>query len=159
MQGCGRGKFGDYEILEEIARGGMGVVYKARQISLNRIVAIKMILSGHLADESDIRRFRIEAEAAANLQHPNIVGIYEVGQQDGQYYFSMEYVAGENLSQIIRKGPLPPKQAARYVRQIADSDRLRAPARRDPSRHQAVERAHRRQGSSPSYRLRAGQTG
>ena len=117
--GCGRGRFGDYEILEEIARGGMGVVYKARQISLNRIVAIKMILSGHLADESDIRRFRIEAEAAANLQHPNIVGIYEVGQQDGQHYFSMEYVAGESLSQLLRKGPLPPKQAARYVRQIA----------------------------------------
>ena len=72
-----------------------------------------------MADESDIRRFRIEAEAAANLQHPNIVGIYEVGQQDGHHYFSMEYVAGENLSQIIRKGSMPPKQAARYVRQIA----------------------------------------
>ncbi|MGO9108445.1 MAG: serine/threonine-protein kinase [Thermoguttaceae bacterium] len=112
-------RFGDYEILEEIARGGMGVVYKARQISLNRIVAVKMILSGHLADESDIRRFRIEAEAAANLQHPNIIGIYEVGQHDGHHFFSMEYVAGENLSQIIRKGLLSPKQAARYVRQIA----------------------------------------
>ena len=99
----------------------MGVVYKARQISLPRPVAIKMILSGQLADESDIRRFQIEAEAAASLQHPNIVAIYEVGQEDGQHYFSMEYVAGETLSQIVRKGPLPPKQAARYVRQIADA--------------------------------------
>ncbi len=114
-------KFGDYEILEEIARGGMGIVYKARQISLNRIVAVKMILSGNLADESDIRRFRIEAEAAAHLQHPNIIGIYEVGQHDGHHFFSMEFVAGENLSQIIRKGSVPPKQAARYVRQIADA--------------------------------------
>ena len=112
-------RFGDYEILEEIARGGMGIVYKARQISLNRIVAVKMILSGHLADESDIRRFRVEAEAAAHLQHPNIIGIYDVGQHDGHHYFSMEYVAGKNLSQIISKGSVPPKVAARYVRQIA----------------------------------------
>jgi serine/threonine protein kinase len=114
-------KFGDYENLEEIARGAMGVVYKARQISLNRTVAVKMILSGDLANESDIQRFRIEAEAAAHLQHPNIIGIYDVGQLDGHHFFSMEYVAGENLSQIIRKGSVPPKQAARYVRQIADA--------------------------------------
>ncbi len=114
-------KFGDYENLEEIARGAMGVVYKARQISLNRTVAVKMILSGDLANESDIQRFRIEAEAAAHLQHPNIIGIYNVGQHDGHHFFSMEYVAGENLSQIIRKGSVPPKQAARYVRQIADA--------------------------------------
>ncbi len=121
LRGLRARSFGDYEDLEEIARGGMGVVYKARQISLPRPVAIKMILSGQLADESDIRRFQIEAEAAASLQHPNIVAIYEVGQEDGQHYFSMEYVAGETLSQIVRKGPLPPKQAARYVRQIADA--------------------------------------
>ena len=113
--------FGDYEILEEIARGGMGVVFKARQVSLNRVVAIKMILSGQLASPENVERFHTEAEAAAKLDHPGIVPIYEVGQHEGQHYFSMGYVEGQSLSARVTEGPLPAREAAEIVRAIAQA--------------------------------------
>ncbi len=112
-------RFGDYELLTEIARGGMGVVYRARQLSLDRVVALKMIIAGRLANEDEVNRFKTEAGAAARLQHPNIVQVYDCEQQDGQHFFTMEYIEGTSLDQKLAFGPLPGKSAARYVRILA----------------------------------------
>ena len=99
----------------------MGVVFKARQVSLNRIVAVKMLVSGQFARKEFVERSRAEARAAANLQHPNIVAIHEVGEHDGQQYFSMDYVEGPNLAQVARDQPLPGKQAAALLKTIAEA--------------------------------------
>src|SRR5881394_378411 len=113
--------FADYELLQEIGRGGMGVVYKARQISLNRIVAVKMLLCGRFSSNEFVERFIDEAKAVASLHHRHIVAIYEVGHLDGQHYFSMEYVEGKNLSELARDGSLSARRAAGYVRVIAEA--------------------------------------
>ena len=107
--------FDDYEPVIEIGRGGMGVVYRARQSSLDRQVALKMILRGALASPEDVARFQAEAEAAARLNHPNIVQVYEVGDHLGQPYFSMQHVEGTTLSRKIAEGPLPSREAARLL--------------------------------------------
>jgi WD40 repeat protein len=111
--------FGDYELLEELGRGGMGVVYRARQVSLDRPVAVKMILAGPYASEEFLLRFRSEAETIAQLRHAGIVGIYEVGEHEGQPYYAMEYVPGPTLAEQVRSGPLPPREAAWMLAAVA----------------------------------------
>src|SRR5438552_2244436 len=111
--------FGDYELVAELARGGMGVVYKARQVSLNRDVAVKMILAGQFASAEDVRRFLAEAEHAANLDHPNIVPIYEVGEHEGQHYYSMKLIGGGSLVELLGKGAMPPRRAGELMARIA----------------------------------------
>lgn len=107
--------FGDYELLEELGRGGMGVVYRARQVSLGRIVALKLMLRGELATADDLARFRSEAQAAARLDHPHIVRVLEVGEHAGQPYFTMQYIGGTTLSRRLADGPLPPREAAELL--------------------------------------------
>lgn len=110
---------GDYELLEELGRGGMGVVFRARQISLDREVAVKMILRGRLASEADLQRFLAEAAATARLEHTNIVPVYEVGDVDGRPFFSMQMIRGQTLAERLAEGPLSEREAARIVAQAA----------------------------------------
>ena len=111
--------FGDYELLEQIGRGGQGVVFRARQKSLNRIVALKIIGLGQWATKAHLKRFRVEAEAAARLEHPGIVPIHEVGERDGSCYFSMKFVEGGQLDAIPKRAPMPIRQAVELIAKVA----------------------------------------
>lgn len=114
-------RFGGYQLLEKIGEGGMGVVYKARQLRLDRLVAVKVLPFGQFSRAEVVQRFRAEAAAAASLQHPNIVAIHEVGEHEGQHYFSMDLVTGQTLAELVRDQPLPAKRAAAYVKTIAEA--------------------------------------
>src|SRR5262249_8629518 len=113
------GDFGDYKLLEEIGRGGQGVVYRAHQKSLNRTVALKVIGLGSWATEAHLKRFRREAEAAANLDHPFIVPIHEVGEREGCCYFSMNFIEGGQIDEVIRRTPISIRQAAELIAKLA----------------------------------------
>src|SRR5438874_4491730 len=113
------GELGDYELLEEVGRGGQGVVFRARQKSLNRTVALKVISLGQWASKAHLKRFRLEAEAAARLEHPSIVPIHEVGERDGSCYFSMKLVEGGQLDEVVRRTPMSIRQAAELIAKVA----------------------------------------
>jgi serine/threonine protein kinase len=113
------GELGDYELLEEVGRGGQGVVFRARQKSLNRTVALKVISLGQWASKAHLKRFRLEAEAAARLEHPGIVPIHEVGERDGSCYFSMKFIEGGQLDEVVRRAPMSIRQAAELIAKVA----------------------------------------
>src|SRR5438876_273632 len=113
------GDLGDYELLEEVGRGGQGVVFRARQKSLNRTVALKVISLGQWASKAHVKRFRLEAEAAARLEHPGIVPIHEVGERDDQCYFSMKFVEGGQLDEVVRRAPMSIRQGAELIAKVA----------------------------------------
>jgi serine/threonine protein kinase len=113
------GELGDYELLEEVGRGGQGVVFRARQKSLNRTVALKVISLGQWASKAHLKRFRLEAEAAARLEHPGIVPIHEVGERDGSCYFSMKFIEGGQLDEVARREPMPIRRAVELIAKVA----------------------------------------
>src|SRR5881398_2224182 len=113
------GELGDYELLDEIGRGGQGVVFRARQKSLNRIVALKVISLGQWASKAHLKRFRLEAEAAAKLEHPGIVPIHEVGERDGSCYFSMKFIEGGQLDEVVKREPMSIRQGAELIANVA----------------------------------------
>ncbi len=133
---------GDFELLEEIGRGGMGVVYRALQVRLQREVAIKMILKDRLASPTERQRFFAEARATAKLELPGIVPVYDVGEIEGRPYFAMKFIRGKTLLELIQSERVSIRDAARYLEQILGLFSLHTITNR-PSRHQAIEYSHR----------------
>ena len=144
-----------YDVEQELGRGGMGVVYKARHLRLNRTIALKMILAGSHAGPAELQRFLVEAEAVAQIQHPNIVQIFESGQQDGLPFITLEYVAGGSLADMVREQPLPARGGPAR-RAIGPRHRLCPRAWHRPSRPQTRERAARGRRHPQNHRFRAG---
>lgn len=114
-------QMGDYQLLREIGRGGMGVIYEARQLSLDRVVALKLIRTGKFASLEGVTRFKLEAAATAGLRHPGIVAVHEVGEHEGRHFYSMDLVPGRSLASALREGPLPPRIAAQCVQKVAEA--------------------------------------
>ena len=150
------GEFGDYELLEEIGRGGQGVVFRARQKSLNRTVALKVIGLGQWATKAHLKRFRREAEAAASLDHPCIVPIYEVGEGDGSCYFSMKFVEGGQLDEVVRREPMSTPARSGVNGQGGAHCSLRARAPHPASRHQTGKHPDRSTRRTASDRFWVG---
>ena len=149
--------FGDYELQKVLGGGGMGVVYKARQLSLNRPVALKMIKAARFASADELRRFQNEAEAVARLDHPNIVPIFEVGQFQDQHYFSMRLIAGESLDRRLKDYVADPRRAAELVAVTAGAIHHAAPAGHSPPRPETGEHPDQRRRAASRHRLRPGQ--
>ena len=145
-----------YEILEVLGRGGVGVVYKAVHLRLNRAVALKMLLAGAFATRAERQRFSREAEVVARLRHPNIVQVYDVGDLDGRPYFTMEFVEGGSLAELIAGTPRPARQAAELMATLADAMAGGAPRGDRPPRPEAVQRPAHRRRHAQDRRLRPG---
>ena len=143
-----------YELLDELGRGGMGVVYRARQLSLDRPVALKMILAGDQAGRSQVARFRAEASAIARLHHPNIVQIHDVGEQDGRPFLCLELIGGGSLAQHLGGVPQPPDRAAGMVRTLAKAIEAAPPRGDHPPRPQAVQHPPDDRRHAQDHRLR-----
>lgn len=146
-------RFGDFEIMEEIARGGMGIVFRARETKLDRDCALKMILAGHLASDLEVQRFYAEAQAAANLEHPGIVPIYEIGQIDGQHFFSMKFIDRGSLADQVAELRDHPRRSVELIEAVARAVHFAHQRGDFASRPEACQHPDRLRWNSPRFRF------